>query len=466
MSREALTVLADAMRGQDGFVELRYHSKTSRSVQVEKGRVERTQFRRRSGVGVRVLEGGGWGFASTGALDAKSVRSAVEAARAAARASAKGRRGDAPKLARGELARGVYEMPGITDILDRPLDEKIAMASRFEAVARAGSSSIRSASCGYSEIFEEKAVVTSDGAEVALRLVRPELRVQAIAEKDGQLSSGFEAVGSTGGWECLFRAASGEALAERAAQKATDLLSAKHPEGGRTTVILAPSIVGLLVHEAIGHTVEADFVQAGSVAAGKIGQRVASDLVTLCDSGASEYYDGAGGTIPVDDEGIIAGKTTIIRDGVLVSYLHNRESAAKFGVEPTGNARAWEYSDQPLIRMRNTYLAPGNDTLEEMIASTTDGYLLEGARNGQADSTGEFMFGVQEARRIRNGKLAELVRGVSITGIAFEVLGTVDAVSNEFRWDLGSGYCGKGQPAKVDAGGPYIRCRALLGGEQ
>jgi len=101
-----------------------------------------------------------------------------------------------------------------------------------------------------------------------------------------------------------------------------------------------------------------------------------------------------------------------------------------------------------------------------MVAGTADGYLLEGARNGQADSTGEFMFGVQEARRIRNGKLAELVRGVSITGIAFEVLGTVDAVSNEFRWDLGSGYCGKGQPAKVDAGGPYIRCRAVLGGEQ
>jgi TldD protein len=466
MSREALTVLADAMRGQDGFVELRYHSKTSRSVQVEKGRVERTQFRRRSGVGVRVLDAGGWGFASTGSLDARSVRAAVDSARAAARASARGRRGTPPKLARGQLARGVFEMPGIADVLDRPLEEKISMATRFEAAARNGSSSISSASCGYSEIYEEKAIVTSDGAEVAIRLVRPELRVQAIAERDGQLSSGFEAIGSTGGWECLFRDASGEELAERAAAKATDLLSAKHPEGGRTTVILAPSIVGLLVHEAIGHTVEADFVQAGSVAAGKIGQRVASDLVTLSDSGISEFYHGAGGTIPVDDEGVIAGNTTIIRDGVLVSYLHNRESAAKFGVEPTGNARAWEYSDQPLIRMRNTYLSPGSQTLEEMIAGTTDGYLLEGARNGQADSTGEFMFGVQEARRIRNGKLAELVRGVSITGIAFEVLGTVDAVSNEFRWDLGSGYCGKGQPAKVDAGGPYIRCRALLGGEQ
>jgi TldD protein len=116
--------------------------------------------------------------------------------------------------------------------------------------------------------------------------------------------------------------------------------------------------------------------------------------------------------------------------------------------------------------MRNTYLAPGDSTLEEMIATTADGYLLDGPRNGQADATGEFMFGVQEAYRIHNGKLGELVRGVTISGIAFEVLATVDAVSDTFRWDLGSGYCGKGQPAKVDAGGPYVRCQAMLGGEQ
>jgi TldD protein len=340
------------------------------------------------------------------------------------------------------------------------------MAAELEKRVRASSPAIRSAACGYNEIYEEKCIVTSDGAAASFRVVRPELRVQAIAEKNGELSTGFEAVGATGGWQCLFRNGTGEYFAEKAARTATDLLSARTPEGGRATVILAPSIVGLLVHEAIGHTVEADFVQAGSVAAGKIGQRVASDLVTIADSGASEFYTGAGGTIPIDDEGVLTGRTEIIRGGILVSYLHNRESAAQFGVEPTGNARAWEYSDQPLIRMRNTYLAPGAISLEEMIASTKDGYLLEGPRNGQADSSGEFMFGVQEARRIHDGKLGDLVRGVVISGIAFDVLKTVDAVSDSFKWDLGSGYCGKGQPAKVDAGGPYVRCEVLLGGEQ
>lgn len=466
METDALGVLEDAIHGCDGFVELRYHRKIACSVSVEKGKVEKTSSRRRAGVGVRVLEAGSWGFASTGQMEMGAIRGAIEAARRAARAGATRRVRRIEPLPSVELARGRYELAGVDEVLTRPLEEKIAMAIRFEEATRRASAQIHAATCSYSEFLEEKAIVTTDGAAAAFRLVRPELRIQAVAERDGQLSTGYESIGATGGWECLFRNGTGEHFADKAARTAIDLLAAGHPEGGKATVILAPSIVGLLVHEAIGHTVEADFVQAGSVAAGKIGQRVASELVTLCDSGASEFYDGAGGSLPVDDEGVIAGRTVIIDQGRLASYLHNRESAARYGVVPTGNARAWEYSDQPLIRMRNTYLEPGSATLEEMIAGTSDGYLLDGPRNGQADATGEFMFGVQEARRIRNGRLGELVRGVTISGIAFEVLGSVDAVSNTFRWDLGSGYCGKGQPAKVDAGGPYIRCQALLGGQQ
>lgn len=465
-SAEALAVLGELAAAESGFVELRYHAKSSRSIGVDKGRVERSQSRHRKGVGVRVFEAGGWGFASTGSLDREAVRRAIAAARAGAKASAAAGGHAVTSLPSCVLARGVFDQPGLGELEARTLEEKIHLATDLESRLRRSSTVVQSASCTYSEIFESKAIVTTDGAAAAFRLVRPELRLQAVAERDGRLSTGNESVGATGGWDCLFHSAAGEALADRAARIACDLLGAKHPDGGRSVVILAPSIVGLLVHEAIGHTVEADFVQAGSVAAGKIGQRVASDLVTLCDSGTSEHYLGAGGTIPVDDEGVMASRTTIIRSGILASYLHNRESAARFGVTPTGNARAWEYSDQPLIRMRNTYLEPGDRSLEEIIADTKDGYLLDGPRNGQADATGEFMFGVQEAWRIRDGKLAELVRGVTMSGIAFEVLATVDAVSKDFRWDLGAGYCGKGQPAKVDAGGPYIRCRALLGGEQ
>ena len=242
------------------------------------------------------------------------------------------------------------------------------------------------------------------------------------------------------------------------------MLSAGYAEGGRKKVLLSPQIVGILTHEAVGHTVEADFVLSGSCAADRIGTSVASELVTLCDSGISEYYEGAGGSIEVDDEGVRAQKTTIIENGKLVSYLHDRETAAHFEVEPTGNARAWEYDDAPLIRMRNTYIEPGESELDEMISNIDDGLLLDGALNGQADANGEFMFGTAEAYPIRNGKRGELMRGVNISGLAFDVLATVDQVGKEFEWDLGAGHCGKGQLAKVDAGGPWLSCEVLVGG--
>lgn len=458
-------LLQACLRDQDGFVELRYHAKAFRSLTAEKGKLERTLMRRRAGVGIRVLEGGTWGFASTGKLDPEAIKRAIDAARQAARASAAYRQHKLGSLPHVTLAQGDFAEPGVDEILNQSLEAKIQMALDAEARARGSSGYITSATCTYNEIYEEKAIATTDGADVSFRLVRPEFRISAVAEKAGQLSSGYESIGVTGGWECLFRQDPGQ-MAEKAAATAVDLLSAKHAEGGRKTVILSPSIVGLLVHEAIGHTVEADFVLSGSVAAGRLGQRVASDLVTLCDSGHSEYHNGAGGSIPVDDEGVLAQKTTIIENGILKSYLHNRETAAHFGVDPTGNARAWEYADQPLIRMRNTYIEPGSQSLDEIIASTADGFFVDGARNGQADSTAEFMFGAERAYRIKDGKLGELVRGVTLTGNAFEVLQTVDAVSRDFVWDLGSGHCGKGQPAKVDAGGPYIRCQAILGGEQ
>ena len=459
-------LLHDLVREAPGYVELRYHDRHTHGVRVEQGRVESAQVNRRRGVGVRVLERGTFGFASTSRTDRDSIRAAIDRARAAARASSPFRKERVPPLAPAELARGSFVEPGYEELRAKPLEEKVQLALGMEAHARQASKAVRSASCRYTEIFEDKVISTSDGADVEVRMVRPEFLVRAVAEKDGALQPASESIGATGDWECLFARTPPEQLAEKASRAAVDLLGAGYPEGGRATVILAPAIVGLLAHEAIGHTVEADFVQSGSVAQGKIGQRVGSDLVTLVDSGASEYYAGAGGTLPVDDEGVATARTVIIRNGILESYLHNRESAARFGVTPTGNARAWEFSDEPLIRMRNTYVEPGESTLEEMIAGVEDGFLLEGPQGGQADATGEFMFGVQEARRIRGGRLGELVRGVTISGIAFDVLASVDAVSREFRWDLGAGYCGKIQPAKVDAGGPYLRCQAVLGGRQ
>jgi TldD protein len=466
-SDDRLHLLEDALQGaQAEHVLLRWHHKSTRSVAVEKGRVDNAASNTYSGIGVRVLAHGSYGFASTDRPERDAIRRAIEAATAAAKASARQRREKVPAPPPTKLARGTWESDGARELRERPMEALLRLCLDSEAAARGSSATIQSATCGYSEIHEEKAIVTSDGARALVRVARPELRLFAVAAKNGQMQRGVETSGVTGGWQCLFQRASAAQMADSAARKAVELLEAERPQGGRATVILSPALVGMLVHEAVGHTVEADFVLAGSVARGRIGTRVASDLVTLEDSGHSEFLAGAGGLVEVDDEGVPTRRTTIIEQGMLRSYLHDRESAALFGVEPTGNARAWEYDNEPLIRMRNTYIRPGAGSLEELVAGTDDGWLLEGASNGQADSNGEFMFGTHEARRIVGGKLGERMKGVNISGSAFDVLQTVDAVTGDFRWDLGSGHCGKGQPAKVDAGGPWLRCKVVLGGKE
>ncbi len=466
-SADPTDLLADVLAADAGEpVELRYHRKRTRSFLVEKGRVDRANVAERTGVGVRVLEQGNWGFASTDRFETAAVAKAIELARRAARASAGARRSRVARPPPCELARGRFDGMGFAELEGRSLEESLALVVRMEERARSAAAAVRSATAMYAEMFEERGIVTSDGAKAWTRLARPEFRVSAVAEAGGDIQRGAETVGVTGAWDCLFGRRSPEELAESAARTAVDLLGAGYPEGGRKRVLLSPSLVGLLTHEAIGHTVEADLVLAGSCARGRLGTRVASELVTLCDSGASEIVSGAGGCIAVDDEGVPAARATIVRDGVLVGYLHDRSTAATFGVPPTGNARAWEYDDEPLIRMRNTYVVPGRSTLEELVAGIEDGYLLEGPRNGQADANGEFMIGTMRARPIRKGVLGPLLRGVNISGIAFDVLSTVDGVSSDFGWELGAGHCGKGQLAKVDAGGPWISCEVLVGGRR
>ncbi len=444
------------------FVELRYHRKETRRFEVERGRVENAAIQQRAGVSVRVLEGGTWGFAATSDPSEAAVTRAIETARGAAKASSAYRRNKIKTLPQGDPARGRFEEPGYQELYDKPLEAKIDVVLQAEREAREASSQVETARASYAEIFEEKAIVTSDGASADIRIVRPEFRVNAVANGLHRATYS-EMIGVTGGWECVF-ARSPREMAEKASRSAVELAAADYAQGGRYKVILAPSIVGLLVHEAIGHTVEADFVLAGSAAAERVGQRVGSELVTLCDSGHSEHLPNAGGTIPVDDEGMLTQRTVIIEQGILKSYLHNRETAAHFGVAPTGNARAWEYADEPLIRMRNTYLEPGDRTLDELVSEIDDGFFLDGPLNGQADANAEFMFVAARAQRIRGGKLAEVLRGAAVTGNAFDVLLSIDGISKEFKWDMGSGYCGKGQPMKVDAGGPYVRCEVLIGG--
>jgi TldD protein len=463
---ELPNTLRDLMARAGHWTEIRYHNRRSRAVSVRKGELVEMSSKHHGGVGIRVLIDGTWGFAASSDLTPTGLERTLREAEGMARAlsSVKKRRVD---IATPEsMARGEFLIPGYAELDAMPLEDKLEQVRRSEAQVRDASEKIEAAQCYYSEVFEDKHILTSDGADALIKLARPEIRVIAFGADGSQRTNGYDSAGGTGEWTCLFRNRDLNEMVDQAAANAVDLLTAPEAPGGKTRVILSPAMVGMLSHEAIGHTVEADFVSAGSVAEGKIGQMVASPLITMCDSGRSEHTDGAGGMIPVDDEGVPAERTVIIQDGKLVSYLHNRESAAEYGVAPTGNARAWEFADEPLIRMRNTYIEPGQDELADMIAGIENGYFIEGPESGQADATAEFMFGADKVRRITGGKLGEFVQKMTVSGNAIEVLQSVDAVSRDFRWDMGAGYCGKGQPAKVDAGGPYLRCELMIGGAQ
>jgi TldD protein len=236
-----------------------------------------------------------------------------------------------------------------------------------------------------------------------------------------------------------------------------------YAEAGYKTVVLGGMMGGMLAHEAVGHTVEADLVMGGSVAGPNLGKRVASDLVTMIDF--AHTYNGETAPLPVylDDEGTKAVDAELIKDGILTGYMNSRETAEKYKMKPTGNARGWTFSDEPLIRMRNTCILPGKNTVEELIASVDDGYYLIDSGNGQADLTGEFMFGVTCGYEIKNGKLGRALLDTTVTGVAFEMLKTVDMVSNEVEWSS-SGFCGKKQPMAVGMGGPHMRCKIMIGG--
>jgi TldD protein len=228
-------------------------------------------------------------------------------------------------------------------------------------------------------------------------------------------------------------------------------------------VILAPDLAGILAHEAVGHTAEADCVLGGSVAKESYEKIVASALVNLTDFAHFAFGETCPVPVYADDEGTIAQDCVIIKEGVLKNYMHSKETAARFKHQPLGNARAFQFFDEPLIRMRNTAILPGKSKLAEMISSIDSGYLLSHPMNGQADSTGEFMFAVNMGFEIKNGKLGRAIQNTTVSGIAFEMLKTVSMVSDDLVWSS-SGFCGKKQPMSVGMGGPALKCRINSGG--
>lgn len=455
--------LREIVAEQENWVEIRYHKREKVNIEIKNGMVTKANTKTLAGAGIRCLVDGCWGFIATSDTSRSGLEKAVDEAIKAAEIGSEIKEDKIDKLVVGELARGEFNYVDTENESEPSLEEKLNLFLEIESEMR-DNEIIAAGLMNYSQFNDDKIIVNSDGASAKIHDVKRDLGLTAIGISEGKQEMGSASAGTTGSWQDLFAEKSLADLKDKAVKIAQQKLKADYAPGGKYTVILDPMLVGILSHEAIGHTVEADFVSSGSIVKGKIGEKVASDLITMVDDGTAQKTSGM---TMVDDEGVLAQRTVIIKDGILKNYLHNRESAESFSTKPLGNARAFTYRDEPLIRMTNTFILPGESEVTEMIAGIEDGFYLKGlGQGGQADANAEFMFGVQEAYRIKDGEIKEPVKGITISGQAFEVLQSVDAVGNDFQFALGRGYCGKGQPAKVDAGGPHIRCQVTIGGQQ
>ncbi len=439
------------------YSEARAQKLYKTSLTVKEERVEAAKQGIENGVAMRVLVNGAWGFASVGSFDGDILEDAVS---------------DACKMAKMASTRlktpiKIADVKAITDkVISKPkknpsdilMEEKVKTALALSKASLGFDNRIKSCNMDYMDLTGTSYFVNSDGTSLEQDKLYVWSRITASALNEGVYTFSREEIGSTAGYE-VFDEQSPEVLGEKVAKRAIEQLKAKSPKGGTFPVVLGPSVVGVFVHEAFGHLAEADLALSGGVLAENIGKKIGSNLVTFYDDGT---INGSFGAFKYDDEGVQSQKTLLIKDGVVAGLMHNRETAQKFSVQPTGNARAEDFRVEPIIRMRCTYMAPRDQSFEELIEDVKQGYYFKSFRGGQANLDGTFQVGIQEGYEINNGEIGDPIRDASISGNTLQTLHHVDAVGKDFLLDPGR--CGKGQTAFISDGGPHIRVKEMVVG--
>ncbi|MEN9779126.1 MAG: hypothetical protein RL014_274 [Pseudomonadota bacterium] len=444
------------------YHETRRHELRKRRIVMVDGNLTANTESVDTGACARVYAGGYWGFASSSATDASAQARVLDQARRNASAMQGFGVRDAHNLPAGSY-RGEHPIAGKPALSQAEAVERLRAINAWAQKRYTGLQSLRLV---MHDEHHGKWVTNSVGANVHSAIDRAAFYVMMTAQgDDGAPVELFEPLSCKGSLADLD-------LSEAALEPFFDTLhghlqAKRHAvpaRGGDHCVVLAPQLAGMLAHEAMGHPCEADLVLGGSITGRLHGQRVASDLVTMID--VAHHFRGEETMVPVyaDDEGTPAEDAVLIDRGILKTFMNSRDTAARLGHAPTGSARAYAPNDEPLVRMRNTVILPGERKLSDMIAEVDEGYYLVATGNGQADSTTEFMFGVTLAYEIRKGKLGPAIRDTTLSGSAIKVLQSVDAVSDDMYWTA-SGYCGKKQPMVVSMGGPALRARAQIGGE-
>ena len=393
---------------------------------------------------------GAWGFVSLGEFEAKILKDGVfDAVKLAKAASSRIR--SPIKLAEVKAEEDRVVAKSKKNPRDIPMENKIDNALTIDKTVFGFDNRIKSCTISYLDVTGTTYFMNSDATYIEQDKLYIWLRILASAREHNVFSSAREEIGSTAGYE-VFDVKTPEKMGLMVGNRITEQLRAKKPKGGVFPVVIGPNVVGVFIHEAMGHLAEADLTLSGSILFDKIGKKIASDLVTVYDDGTVK---GAFGSFNYDDEGVRSQKTPLIEKGILIGLMQNRETAYNLDMKPTGNARAENFRFEPIIRMRNTYLAAGESNFEELIEALEFGYYLKSFRGGRANLDGTFQVGIQEAYEIVKGKLGDPVRSVSISGNTLETLLEVNAVGKDF--ELWPGRCGKGQTAFICDGGPHIR---------
>lgn len=455
-------LLATALSRGGDYADLYFEYRVANSVNIEERIVKSASKSVIQGVGVRVIIGDKTGYAYTDEIAFDAIRRAAETASHIARS--------------GSSIRdiGINATPGIhnlypveTPLSSVELSRKIELIKQGDKVARAYDPRIREVQSSVSDEMKYVMIATSDGRLTGDVQPMARFGISCIADDDGNLQVGRAGGGGRIGMDFYEKELTPEYFANEAARQAIIQLEAIDVQAGKMEVVLGPGWPGILLHEAVGHGLEADFNRKETSAfAGLIGQRVASELCTVVDDGT---LPGRRGSLNVDDEGEPTKRTVLIENGILRGYLSDHLNSGLMKSERTGNGRRQSYKYIPLPRMTNTFMLEGPDSREDIIRSVKRGLYAVQFGGGQVDITsGEFAFSASEAYLIEDGKVTAPVKGATLRGNGPESLKQVTAVGNDLELDQGVGICGKdGQSIPVGVGLPTIKISEMtVGGTQ
>lgn len=443
------------------YADLYFQAVRAESWALEDGIVRSGTAHDTRGVGVRACVGERTGFAYSDEVELPALTAASEAARAIARQGGPGR----IQAWNARTPARLYEP--LDPIASLDSRAKVALLEAIDREARRQDPRIVQVSASLSASHSVVLVATSEGGLAAD--VRPMVRinVSVIAEQNGRRESGVAGGGGRFGFDGFGGDERALGYARDAVRQALTALEAQAAPAGSMPVVLGPGWPGVLLHEAVGHGLEGDFIRKGTSAfAGRVGERVATPLCTVVDDGT---LPGRRGSLTVDDEGTPTRHNVLIEKGVLKGFLYDQQNARLAGVESTGSGRRESFAHRPMPRMTNTYMLPGPHVPEEIIASVDRGLYAVNFGGGQVDITsGKFVFSASEAYLIENGKVTRPVRGATLVGNGPDVLNQVSMVGNDLALDEGVGVCGKeGQSVPVGVGMPTVKLdRLTVGGTE